>query len=96
MEFYGDILHTQTRTRVGYSCGATADPSTHFRGTPPGVGGGHLGQEKTLGHLKECFYWPGHFRDVHTSVSAILLERLLPLDKELPLGILLLGTPCIS
>ena len=30
-----------------------------------GVGGGDLGQETTLGHLKERFYWPGHFRDVH-------------------------------
>ena len=30
-----------------------------------GVGSGHLGQEKTLGHLKAWFYQPGHFRDVH-------------------------------
>ena len=30
-----------------------------------GVGSGHLGQEKTLGCLKERFYWPGYFRDVH-------------------------------
>ena len=31
-----------------------------------GMGSGHLGQEKTLGHLKERFYLPGHFRDVHS------------------------------
>ena len=30
-----------------------------------GIGSGHPGQEKTFGCLKERFYWPGHFRDVH-------------------------------
>ena len=30
-----------------------------------GIGSGHLGHEKTLGRLKQRFYWPGHFRDVH-------------------------------
>ena len=44
----------------------------------------HLGQEKTLGRLKEWFYWPGHFVMFTIGVSpasAVLLERLLPLDK---------------
>jgi len=29
-----------------------------------GTVGGYLGEEKTLGCLKERFYWPGHFIDV--------------------------------
>ena len=30
-----------------------------------GALGGHLGEEKTLARLKERFYWPGHYKDVH-------------------------------
>ena len=30
-----------------------------------GACSGHLGQENSLGKLKERFYWPGHFNDIH-------------------------------
>ena len=30
-----------------------------------GVAGGHFGVEKLLGKLKERFYWPGHYNDIH-------------------------------
>eukprot|EP00731_Ephydatia_muelleri_P000081 Em0001g81a len=29
-----------------------------------GVSGGHLGESKMLGRLKECYYWPGRYADV--------------------------------
>lgn len=30
-----------------------------------GIVGGHLDQVKTLSHLKECFYWQGHWSNVN-------------------------------
>ena len=32
--------------------------------------GGHLGTDKTLGKLKERFYWPGHYKDVQQWCSS--------------------------
>ena len=29
-----------------------------------GILGGHLGEEKRLGHIRERFYWPGYHNDV--------------------------------
>ena len=30
-----------------------------------GITGGHLGENKTLGKMKERFYWPGYTEDAH-------------------------------
>ena len=78
------------RPELVTACGATADPSTHCRGIPLGVG------SRLLGHktLKSGFIGQITFVLYTIGVSPALQERLLPLDEELPLGILLLGTPC--
>ena len=34
------------------------------RGIHEGIPGGHLEVDKSLGKLKETFYWPGHYNDV--------------------------------
>ena len=34
-----------------------------LHGVHEGVGGGHLGVEKTVAKLKERFYWPSHYSD---------------------------------
>ena len=38
-----------------------------LHGAPTGA---HLGEVKTLGKLRECFYWPGHAKDVKKWCSA--------------------------
>ena len=35
-----------------------------LRDVHEGVLGGHLGVDKSLGKLKERFYWPSHYNDV--------------------------------
>ena len=35
-----------------------------LHGVHEGVGGGHLGVEKTVAKLKEHFYWPDHYSNV--------------------------------
>ena len=48
-----------------------------------GVGSGHLGQEKTLGHLKERFYRHGHFCDVHNWCESCIscTTRKIPVPR---------------
>ena len=47
-----------------------------------GVTGGHLGQDKTLLKLKECYYWPGHWNDVqdwcNTCAACIARKSAVP------------------
>ena len=61
-----------------------------------GIVGGHLGEEKTLGRLKQRFYWPGHYRDVHqwcqTCASCATRKTAAPLFKA-PLGNMTVGSP---
>ena len=35
-----------------------------------GVVGGYLGTEKTLGRLRERFYWPGHYNEMCRKCAA--------------------------
>ena len=48
-----------------------------------GVVGGHLGKDKTLCRLKEGFYWPGHWNDVHQwcHTCSICATRKTPSPK---------------
>ena len=48
-----------------------------------GTLGGHLGVDKTLARLKERFYWPGHYNDVHEwcRSCAVCASRKSPAPK---------------
>lgn len=48
-----------------------------------GAAGGHLGSDKTLGRLKERFYWPGHHKDVSEWCHncAVCASRMSPTAK---------------
>ena len=48
-----------------------------------GIAGGHLGADKTLGRLKERFYWPGHYEDVRDwcRTCAVCASRKSPPAK---------------
>ena len=61
-----------------------------------GVGSRYLGQEKILGHLKEQFYCPGHFRDVHnwceSCISCTIRRTPVP-GRKAALGNITAGYP---
>ena len=61
-----------------------------------GMGGGHLGTDKTLARLKERFYWPGQFSDVRDWCSncSTCAVRKLPIPKpHAPLTSIVVGSP---
>ena len=61
-----------------------------------GVGGGHLGQDKTLNKLKERYYWPGHFNAVRnwcqTCPECVTTKTQAPKQRA-PLGTITAGYP---
>ncbi|KAL5505635.1 hypothetical protein EMCRGX_G007099 [Ephydatia muelleri] len=61
-----------------------------------GIGGGHLGEEKTWAKLQERFYWPGQFLDVRNwcqSCSACTTRKTPAPKRRAPLGTITAGYP---
>ena len=49
-----------------------------------GVSGCHLGEKKTLARLKQRYYWPGHWKDVHIFCQACqeCATRKMPVPRR--------------
>ena len=61
-----------------------------------GVGSGHLGHDKTLSRLKQRFYWPGHFNDVHNWCRSCVncnTRKLSAPARRAPMGTITAGYP---
>ena len=61
-----------------------------------GVAGGHLGQEKTFGRVKERFYWPGYWNDTCSwcqTCASCATRKSPPVSKRAPLGTITASYP---
>jgi transposase InsO family protein len=61
-----------------------------------GTMGGHLGSDKTLGRLKERFYWPGHYNDVKEwcrNCATCAVRKSPPAKPRAPLEPIVTGYP---
>ena len=61
-----------------------------------GVVGGHIGEEKTMAHLRERFYWPGQWNDVQNwcnTCSTCAIRKTPGPKRRAPLGTIRAGYP---
>ena len=67
-----------------------------LRNLHEGITGGHLGEAKTLGKLKERFYWPGHYNDVREwcQTCKACAKRKSPVPgRQAPMQTIIAGYP---
>ena len=65
-------------------------------GVHEGIGGGHLGVEKSVAKLKEQFYWPGHYTDIRNwcaNCSNCIARKTAPPHRRAPLQPVRVGYP---
>eukprot|EP00731_Ephydatia_muelleri_P006147 Em0003g395a len=61
-----------------------------------GVSGGHLGESKMLGRLKERYYWPGHYADVKSwckTCDLCTTRKTAAPKQKAPLQTFAVGSP---
>ena len=62
-----------------------------------GIAGGHFGVEKSLGKLKEWFYWPGNYNDIHnwcSTCSDCVARKTIGPHRKAPLQPIVVGYLC--
>ena len=67
-----------------------------LKGVHEGVAGGHFGVEKSLGKLKERFYRPGHYNDIHnwcSTCSDCVAKKTSGPHRKAPLQPIVVGYP---
>ena len=65
-------------------------------GVHEGIGGGHLGVEKSVVKLKERFYWPGHYNDIKSwcaNCRNCIARKTAPPHRRAPLQPVRVGYP---